>query len=72
MNVELIKSADLNQQLQQKGVDKYVTVQKNCRASKNEKQVRDTFTKIWNQPKKAREFFTELIEPKNDQFEIEK
>lgn len=72
MNIQLIKSADLNQQLQQKGVESYVTIQKICRASKNEKQVRDTLTKIWNQPKKAREFLSVLLEDNQELFDFEK
>jgi hypothetical protein len=72
MNIQLIKSADLNQQLHQKGVETYVTVQKICRYAKDEKQVRETLTKIWNQPKKAREYLTELTHENKELFEFEK
>jgi hypothetical protein len=72
MNIQLIKSADLNQKLHQKGVETYVTVQKVCRLAKDEKQVRETLTKIWNQPNKARGYLNELTHENKELFEFEK
>jgi len=71
MRIELIKASDFNKQLQDKGVEKYVTVQKICRSAKNEDEVRETLTKTWNQPKKARRYLSQLITENKELFKFE-
>ncbi len=72
MRIELLKASDFNQQLQQKNVEQYVTVQKVCQRARDEEEVRDTLQKIWNQPKKARTFLVALTEKNQELFEFEK
>ncbi|MHA1974096.1 MAG: hypothetical protein ACTSW1_13945 [Candidatus Hodarchaeales archaeon] len=72
MRIELIKASDFNKQLQDRGIEKYVTVQKICRNAKNEDEVRETLTKTWNQPKKARMFLRQLATENKELFEFEK
>jgi hypothetical protein len=48
MGIELIKASDFNQQLREKRVEQYVTVQKICRRARDEEEVRETIGKIWN------------------------
>ena len=72
MRIELIKASDFNQQLHQKGVETYVTVQKLCRYARDEEEVRETLTKIWNQPSKARIFLERLLEKNQDLYDFEK
>lgn len=72
MKIDLIKASDLNEQLHKKGVDSYVTVQKVCEFSKNEFDVKEIITKIWNQPEKAKELLTQLSEENKKLFEFER
>jgi hypothetical protein len=72
MKIELITASDFNKNLRQKGVESFVTVQKICRFSKDEDEVRDSLSKIWNQPQKAREFLDEVTERNKDLFDFEK
>ena len=71
MGIELIKASDFNQQLQDKGVEKFVTVQKICRRARDEEDVRETITKIWNQPQKARFYLESLITKNKNIYEFE-
>jgi len=70
-NLDLIKASDLNQRLQNRNVNPYVTVQKICRFAAGEDEVRETLAKIWNQPNKGRDFLTELAEKNQQLYEFE-
>jgi len=70
-NLELIKASDLNQRLRNRNVDQYVTVQKICRFAAGEDEVRDTLSKVWNQPNKGRDFLAELAEKNQSLYEFE-
>lgn len=72
MKIDLIKAADLNDTLQKRGVENFITVQKVCRLSMNEVEVRETLTKMWNQPEKARQFIVELAQKNQGIYEIER
>ena len=70
-NIDLIKASDLNERLRNRGIESYVTIQKICRYAKDEKEVRDTLQKSWNQPSKGREFLTELTMKNKVLYEFE-
>lgn len=72
VKLDLIKASDLNEQLHKKGVDSYITIQKTCEFSKNEAEVKDTLSKMWNQPEKAKEFLSYLSEKNLKLFDFEK
>ena len=72
MNLQLIKASDLNKRLHNHGIDPYVTIQKFCRFTRDEGEVREIFTKIWNQPQRAKELLTELTERNKELFEFER
>lgn len=72
MKIDLIKASDLNEQLHKKGVIPYVTVQKMCELSKNETEVKDILSRVWNQPEKAKEFLDQLAEKNMPLFVFEK
>jgi hypothetical protein len=46
MNIQLLKAVDFNQRLRERGVPKFITVQKICRASKDESYVRDARIRV--------------------------
>ncbi|MFC1803989.1 hypothetical protein ACFL0D_08515 [Thermoproteota archaeon] len=71
MNIQLLKAVDFNQRLRERGIPKYVTVQKICRASKNEADVRETLEKIWNEPESGRDILSDVISFNKEVFEFE-
>jgi hypothetical protein len=71
MNIQLLKAVDFNQRLRERGVQKYVTVQKICRASKDEADVRETLEKIWDAPKSGREILSEVISTNKEVYDFE-
>jgi len=71
MNIQLLKAVDFNQRLRERGVPKYVTVQKICRAAKNEANVRNTLEKIWGAPESGRDILSEVISTNKEVFDFE-
>ena len=61
MNIRLLRPADFNIKLRERGVDKRVTVQKICKVSKNEKDVRIVLDEIWQNSSKAQEILVEAL-----------
>ena len=72
MNIRLLRPADFNSKLRERGVDKKVTVQKICRACKDEKDVRSVLDDVWNQPSKAQQVLAETMDRNQNVFEFEK
>jgi hypothetical protein len=71
-NVQLLKAADFNEKLRQRGVPKDISVQKICRIAKNEAEVRATLETIWEEPKKSAEILTSTATKNNSVYEFEK
>jgi len=72
MNLQLIKSADINEYLHKHGVNTDISLQKICELSTDEKETRSTLVKIWNQQKKAKEFLTQIAEKNKKLYDFEK
>jgi hypothetical protein len=72
MNIQLLKAADFNQKLHEKGCPKKVTVQKVCRIAKDENEVRETLDVIWKNPEKGEEILVEALERNKDVYGFEK
>ena len=72
LNIEILKASDFNRRLIDRGVDKFVSVQKICRAAKNEEQVRSMFDVIWQKPSEARSTLSEAMQQNADVFAREK
>jgi len=72
MNIQLLKGADFNQKLREKGCSKKVTVQKVCRISKDENEVREMLDAIWKSPEKSEETLAEALERNKDVYGFEK
>ena len=72
MNLQLIKSADINEYLHKRGVDTEISLQKVCELSRNEKEAKMILGKIWNQPKKAKEFLMQSLEANKKLYDFEK
>ena len=71
MNIKMLRPVDFNKKLRERGVPKEVTVQKICKACRDEKQVREILDEIWKTPEQAKEKINELLERNKDIFEFE-
>ncbi len=71
MNVQLLKAADFNQKLRDRGVPKSVTVQKICRASKDEREVREIIESVWNSSETADSILSKAIEQNKQVYDFE-
>jgi hypothetical protein len=58
--------------LRERGCVKTATVQKICRYSRNEDQVRATLDKFWEKPKTASNSLKSLLESNREVFQFEK
>lgn len=72
MNIQLAKTVDFNQRLRDKGVPKYVAVQKICRASQDEADVRDTLKKIWDAQGGGKEILSDTINRNQEVYDFER
>ncbi|MBI4258233.1 MAG: hypothetical protein HY619_04695 [Thaumarchaeota archaeon] len=71
MNIELYKTAEFNSLLHNRGVEKTVTIQKICRASRNEAEVRTILTKMWDKPEEAETIIGEVLQQNKDVYALE-
>jgi hypothetical protein len=72
MNIQLLKAADFNQRLREKGCPSKVTVQKVCKIARDEDEVRDILEAMWKDPGKAEEILTEATEKNKEVYDFEK
>jgi len=72
LNINLIRAADLNKRLHERGIPQRITIQMICKYCRNEKQVTEVLDKIWENPKDAERILKELIEQNKEIFEFEK
>jgi DNA-binding MarR family transcriptional regulator len=72
MNIKLLRPADFNERLQEHGVDKRTTVQKMCRAAKDETQVKELLDEVWSQQANAYAILVRALDRNQDAFEFEK
>lgn len=72
MNIQLLKASDFNEKLRERGVGEKETVQRICRVSKDEKQVREILEQIWKEPGKAEDVLANVSRENSRLFEFEK
>jgi len=72
MNIKLLRPADFNAKLRERGVDKKVTVQKICKACEDEEDVRSILDKIWMTPSEARKILSNTLITNQMVFDFEK
>jgi DNA-binding MarR family transcriptional regulator len=71
LNVKLLRPADFNEKLREHGVDKRTTVQKICRVSRDEAQLRELLPEIWSQPGKVQAILAKALSRNRNVFEFE-
>ena len=70
-NLQLITAAEFNKMLRGKGCPKVATVQKICRAARDEAQVRETLDTFWEKPGEATEALGRLRRDNEDLYRFE-
>lgn len=71
MNIKLLRPADFNEKLREHGVCKGVTVQKICRISKDEYDLRAILDEIWQKPLKIQKVIIETMKRNETVFQFE-
>jgi hypothetical protein len=61
MRIQFVKAADFNKQLRTKGIPKSASVQKICKISRNEKEVREILEKLWEEPNQSEKLLAKAI-----------
>jgi len=71
MNIQLLKSADFNEKLRDRGCEKSITVQRVCRIAHDENEVRRIMTQLWETPNDSKQalFQSEMKNKKIYEFE---
>ena len=72
INIQLLKAADFDEKMRERGMQKEVTVQGVCRAAKDEKEVREILAAIWENPEKSKEILTKAVGKNKGVYEFEK
>jgi len=62
LNVQLLKAADFNEKLHERGVATSITVQAVCRGARDEAEVKETLNKLWENPERAKEILSHLAQ----------
>ena len=70
--IKLSSPADFNSKLRERGIEKKVTIQKVCRVSKNEEDVRFVLDEVWQNPSRAEDILHEALDRNQQVFEFEK
>jgi len=70
-NLQLVTAADFNKMLRGKGCPREATIQKICRAARDEAQVRETVDTFWEKPKEATETLGWLRRDNEDLYRFE-
>ena len=71
-NLQIITGADINEKLRDRECPRYVTVQKVCRYSRDEADVREALDEVWGNPEESRAVLTMLTHENSELYEFEK
>jgi hypothetical protein len=72
MNIQLLKAADFNQRLRERGCSAKVTVQKICKVARNEDEVRGILDAIWRSPDRAEDILADAMERNKEIYDFER
>ena len=72
MNIQLLKAADFNKRLHERGCPRKVTVQKICKVVKNEKEVREVLDAIWENAGRSEEVLAGVAEKNGEIYKFER
>jgi hypothetical protein len=72
MNIQLLKTSDINGKLRERGSSKDVTIQRICRLARDEEEVRRILGIIWKSPSLAEQTLSHVMEKNYDVYEFER
>lgn len=72
LNVSLLKAADFNEKLRERGCTSKVTIQHACRVAKNENEVRELLDVIWHKPADAEKTVSEIVSKNESLYQFER
>jgi hypothetical protein len=72
INIQLLKASDFNEKMRERGIQKELTVQSVCRIAKDEKEVREVLTAIWEGPDKAKEIVAKAAAKNKEVYDFER
>jgi hypothetical protein len=70
--MSLLKAADFNEKLRERGCSPKVTIQHVCRVAKEENDVRELLDVIWHRPADAEKTVSEVIEKNDSLYQFER
>jgi hypothetical protein len=71
INIQLLKAADFNEKMRERGIPKELTVQSVCRIAREEKEVRELLSMIWETPNRGKEMVAKTTEKNKKVYEFE-
>lgn len=71
-NMQLLKAADFNSKLHERGCSNWLTVQKMCKTARNEDEVRSVLDSIWKNPSKSEEILAKICDKNKGIYEFER
>lgn len=72
MNLQLLRAADFNSKLHERGCPSKVTVQKICKIARNEGEVRTLLDAIWKNSGKSEEILSKIAEKNKELYGFER
>ena len=72
LNMSLLKAADFNEKLRERGCSPKVTIQHVCRVAKEENEVRELLDVIWHKPDEAEKIFSDVLERNEELYRFER
>jgi hypothetical protein len=72
LNMSLLKAADFNEKLRERGCSSKVTIQHVCRVAKEENEVRELLDVIWHKPDEAEKILSDVLERNEELYRFER
>jgi hypothetical protein len=72
LNMSLLKAADFNEKLRERGCSSKVTIQHVCRVAKNENEVRETLEAMWRRPADADQILSQVAQRNDSLYQFER
>jgi len=72
LNIQLLRTADFNSKLRERGCVKKVTVQKICKVCRDEDEIRKVLDMIWQNPRKSEEVLVNAVKKNEEIYNFER
>jgi hypothetical protein len=72
LNISLLKAADFNEKLHERGCKRDMTIQKVCSAAKDEDEIQEVLEGMWREPAEADKILTDVLRKNEKVYQFEK